>query len=94
MARIALHFVANDGALDSNIAQITLQVLAVNDAPIAIAQQLNTDNATPLGITLSATDIDNDALSFSIVSGPQNGTLAGSAPNLIYSANRRFSWQR
>ncbi len=83
-------FTANDGALDSNLATIELQVLAVNDAPVAIRQQLTADNATPLRITLGATDVDNDTLSFDIIANPQNGTLSGNIPNLIYSAKAGF----
>ena len=86
----SVSFLVNDGALNSNVAISTVQVLAVNDAPIAQSQNLSADNATPLSITLSATDADNDALSFTIVSGPNNGTLSGTAPNLIYTATPGF----
>ena len=86
----AFTFQANDGKSDSNLAIVALQVLAVNDAPVALAQPLATDNATPLAITLSASDVDGDALSFAVTTNPQHGTLSGSAPNLIYTAMPGF----
>ncbi len=82
-------FVVSDGE-DSAPATIALQVLAINDAPLADNQQLSADNATPLPITLGASDIDNDALIFAIAKAPDNGTLSGIAPNLIYTANPGF----
>ena len=70
----------------SNVATIALQVLAVNDAPVTSGQSVRVDNATPLPITLSATDVDGGALSFTITTPPAHGSLSGNAPNLIYSA--------
>ena len=81
----------DNGGVESSVAQsFTITIGAVNDAPLAFAQQLNADNATPLAITLNASDIDGDALSFPIASGPQNGTLSGVGPNLIYRATPGF----
>ena len=82
-------YTVSDGALESN-ATVTVQVLAVNDAPVAIDQSVNADNATRLRIVLGATDVDNEPLRFAILSGPRNGTLAGTAPNLIYTAKPGF----
>ncbi len=96
-------FVANDGKADSNLAIVTLQVLATNDAPVAQGQKLQADNSKPLGITLSASDADNDALTFGVGKnlpndsseagkgyGPIYGTLSGTAPNLIYIAPKGY----
>ena len=65
-------------------------VNAINRVPYADTQFLNTDNTTPLSITLTGDDANNDALTFTIVRGPQNGTLSGAPPNLIYTANPGF----
>ncbi len=66
---------ANDGTLDSNVATATLNVQSVNDAPEASGQSVSTDEDTPIAITLSASDVDGDALTFSIATTPANGAL-------------------
>jgi hypothetical protein len=59
---------------------------------VGLAQQVSTAEDTQLGVTLSATDVDNAALTYSIVpgSGPAHGTLSGTAPNLIYKPNANY----
>ena len=49
---------------------------AFNAAPSANAQTVFTSGTTPLVITLTGSDPEGDALSFSIVSGPSAGTLS------------------
>ncbi|MCA1553633.1 MAG: tandem-95 repeat protein, partial [Chloroflexi bacterium] len=74
-------FKANDGTVDSNVATVSLTINAVNDAPVAAAQSANTAEDTAKTITLSASDIDSASLTFSIVSGPTDGSLGSlSAP--------------
>ena len=65
----------NDGLEDGNTATVNITVNAVNDAPVADAQSVSTDEDTAKLITLTASDIDGDALTFSLGSGPSNGTL-------------------
>ena len=89
----SLTFVANDGKVDSNLATVTLQVLATtptNTAPVAQSAQLRTDKATPLLYTLRATDADNDALTFRVVAQPKNGKLSGNAGRLTYTPDADF----
>lgn len=62
-----------------------------NQAPVALAGSLTTAEDTPATITLSGTDADSDPLSYAIVTGPANGTLSGTAPNLIYTPAADFS---
>jgi uncharacterized repeat protein (TIGR01451 family) len=56
-----------------------------NRAPVAYGQSLTTPEDTPLPITLIGTDVDNDPLTFIIVSGPAHGTLSGTGANRIYT---------
>jgi len=49
---------------------------AFNAAPSANAQTVFTTDTTPLVITLTGSDPEGEALSFSIVSGPSAGTLS------------------
>ena len=80
-------FIANDGALDSNVATVSITVTAVNDAPVASNGSATTDEDTAVGITLAATDIDGTIQSYTVVSSPIKGTLSGTAPNLTYTPN-------
>ena len=70
------------GGFDS--ATVTIHVAAVNDPPTATPQTATTDEDTSVAIVLGATDPDGDALTYD-VGEPQDGTLAGTAPNLTYT---------
>lgn len=60
-------------------------VQPVNEAPVALGQDVETDQEQPVAIILEADDPEDDPLTFSVVSGPANGTLSGTAPNLTYA---------
>ncbi len=83
-------FKANDGKVDSNIATITLTVGGVNDPPMAMAQQVTTDEDVTKAITLTGTDVDNDPLTFVITALPTRGTLNGTLPNVTYTPNANY----
>ena len=67
---------ANDSDRDSNLATVLITILPVNDAPLAHGQTVVTNEDTPATIVLSASDIDSQSLTFSIVTTPSKGTLA------------------
>jgi hypothetical protein len=81
----AFTFQVDDGNGGTDTAIVSITVTPVNDAPVAADQSVTTTEDTPLAITLTATDADGDTLTFSVVSGPSNGTLSGTAPNLTYT---------
>ena len=60
-------FKANDGTVDSPTATISITVNSVNDAPVANAGSATTNEDTPVPITLTGSDIDNDPLTFAVV---------------------------
>ena len=62
-----------------------------NTPPVANNQSVSTTQNTPVAITLTATDADGNALTYSTVSGPSHGTLSGSAPNLTYTPNTGYT---
>jgi hypothetical protein len=78
-------FRANDGAADSNVATVSIAVQPVNDAPVAADQAVATDEDTAVGIVLGVTDADGDALTYTVVTGPQHGTLSGSGATRTYT---------
>ena len=55
-----------------------------NAAPVANGLQINTANNAQLPISLTGSDINNDALGFTVRTQPLSGTLDGTAPELSY----------
>jgi len=78
-------FTVNDGTVDSSPATVSITVAPINDAPVANAQSVSLDEDTTAAITLSGSDLEGSALTFSVTVQPQNGTLSGSGPNLTYT---------
>ncbi|MBB1424745.1 tandem-95 repeat protein, partial [Pseudoalteromonas sp. SG43-7] len=64
----------SNGAI-SNLATVTMTVNPVNDAPVAQTQTLSLDEDASLLITLLATDIENDSLTYRIDTDVAHGTL-------------------
>ncbi len=62
-----------------------------NGAPTADAQSVTLDEDTAAAVTLTGSDPDGDPLSFSVVSGPADGSLSGTAPNLTYTPDVHFN---
>jgi hypothetical protein len=62
----------------------------LNDPPRPIWQAVTNNEDTPVAITLIATDIDGDALTYGVALAPHDGTLSGDAPNLVYTPNANF----
>ncbi|HET8539400.1 MAG TPA: Ig-like domain-containing protein [Anaeromyxobacter sp.] len=86
----AFTFVANDGGADSNSGTVSITVTPVNDAPVAQAQAVTLAEDGSLAITLAATDVDGDALIYSIPTPPAHGALSGSGPSRIYTPAANF----
>ncbi|MEK7397100.1 MAG: Ig-like domain-containing protein, partial [Candidatus Poribacteria bacterium] len=84
-------FVVNDGKVDSQPAAITITINKINDPPTVTSVSIATDEDTPVKITLIGTDIDNDPLTFRILSQPTNGTLGGVSPNFTYTPKLNFN---
>jgi large repetitive protein len=76
---------ADDGALESNVATVTIDVGAVDDPPVANDQSVITAEDTAKTIMLAATDLDSGSLSYTVVARPSHGALSGSAPTLTYT---------
>ncbi len=95
-------FKANDGTLDSNIAIISVTVQ--NGPPIATNQQVSVNKNSQKSITLTATDPNNDPLSYvTAATTQQGGTLSPSGstssgirtytpPNSIFVGSDSFTF--
>jgi len=81
----------SDGRGGIDPAAVTIEVTPVNDAPVADAQAVITQQDTPVEITLNGSDVDGDPLTYAVVTPPQNGVLSGTAPLLTYEPNPGYS---
>jgi hypothetical protein len=81
-------FKANDGYGDGAPAMVSFDVY--NNSPVAISQSVTTHFNRPTPITLSGTDADNDALSFTLFTAPLHGVLTGNPPNVFYFADNGY----
>ena len=84
-------FKVNDGKSDSAVVRVSITVTPVNDAPTATARTVATTFETAANITLGGADVDGDALTFSVVAQPKNGTLSGTDTARVYTPNKGFS---
>jgi len=63
----------------------------VNTAPVADNKAVTTSENTPVAITLTASDVDGDTLTYVVVSNPTHGTLSGTAPALTYTPGTGYN---
>jgi hypothetical protein len=56
-----------------------------NQVPTADAQAVTTTSDTSVAIVLTGSDLDDDALTFQVTTGPSHGSLSGTAPTLTYT---------
>lgn len=81
---------ASDGQAMGNIVTVSITVTPVNDAPVAVADQLMVATDIPLSIsfaTLLANDTDADGVNLTITSvhAPVNGSLASQAGGVLFT---------
>jgi len=90
-------YLASDGELAGNETTVTITVTPENDKPIAEDDAYTTDENQPLqispaGVLANDSDLDGDALTASVFTGPANGTLTLSADgSFLYTPNTGFA---
>jgi len=98
-------FQVNDGTVDSATATVSIKLKPVNDPPtasyvgakvqknppVAKDDSVTTEEDTPVSITLEGSDPDEDALTYTVVTGPSHGKLSGTAPDVSYTPNPDFN---
>jgi hypothetical protein len=67
-------FKANDGTVNSNEAMVSITINAVNDAPITEGKTVTIAEGTSAAITLVASDVDGDPLTYNIITAPSYGS--------------------
>lgn len=81
---------ANDGALDSTPAPVSITVSA-NNAPVATPQSVTATQNIAKAITLAGTDVEGSTLTYTIVTTPAQGTLSGTLPNVTYTPTTNYT---
>ncbi|WP_421939882.1 Calx-beta domain-containing protein [Pedobacter sp.] len=69
----------NDGNGGIVAVTINVTVTPVNDIPVATAAAITTAQDTPVNGTVTASDVDGDALSFTLTTPPAHGTVVVNA---------------
>jgi large repetitive protein len=69
-----------DGQLQGNVTTVTINVAAVNDAPVATPDSYTLAEDTTVtvpaaGVLINDSDVEGDSLTAGLVAGPVNGTL-------------------
>ena len=81
----------SDGSGGTDIDTMVVTVNAPNNPPVADDQNVGTDEDTPVAVTLSGSDIDEESLTYTVATGPANGTLSGTAPSLSYTPDANYN---
>ena len=68
-------FTSSDGTL-SDTSKVSITVTAVNDSPVAFAESVTTSEDTKYSGSVSASDVENDILTYNILTNPSNGTVS------------------
>lgn len=88
---------AGDGSLSSDVASVTINVAPINDPPVAVNDEYTVAEDTELvveipGVLLNDIDPESAALSTTMVSPPQHGTVTlGSDGKLVYMPAADFN---
>ena len=73
------------GGLATCLDKVSILGQTPNEPPVANDQSVTTEPGTPKSITLTATDPENDPLTYSIGTNPTHGALSGTPPNVTYT---------
>ena len=80
-------FKVNDGELDSETSTVTIEITAVNDVPTVDNQTVTVTENIAKEITLIGSDPDGDAITYSIVDQPTDGTVTLDGTTATYTSN-------
>jgi hypothetical protein len=86
-----LTITASDGMDSSVPATVIINVIAVNDAPVAPTVTSKVQSGQSVSINLSATDVDNTALTYSVATNPTSGTVTVAGSVATYQPNTGFT---
>lgn len=93
-----LDYVVSDGRLQAT-GRVRIDIAAVNDAPIAYGDRVESEVDRPVEIRVDAYDVDGDALVVTVLEHPAHGALTGDAgkytyvPDQGWTGDDRFVYQ-
>ena len=92
-------YTVSDGNGGTDTETVTVTVKAVNDAPVAAADAITTNEDVAVADSVSATDVDGDALTYAVTTQAANGTVNMNAdgsytytPNANYNGADSFTY--
>jgi hypothetical protein len=85
-----LILIATDEMGASSTNTVIINVVPVNDQPVARPISASTLEDSTASIHLSGEDVDGDDLSFRVTALPLHGILSGSPPNLYYTPEKDY----
>ena len=71
--------------------EFVITILDINDAPVGIDQSVTTDEDTLHLVTLTATDQDDDPLTYTIVDQPLNGSVVLNGDQAEYTPDANYN---
>jgi hypothetical protein len=71
----AFTFAASDGSSSSNVANVRVTILPVNDRPVARGGWISTRRNVPVAGRVVAWDVDHDRLTYIVKHRPRHGTV-------------------
>ncbi|MBU2423072.1 MAG: tandem-95 repeat protein, partial [Gammaproteobacteria bacterium] len=86
---VTLRVTDTDGLTAEQSFSIT--VTNVNDAPVATSVTVTLEEDSSVTITLAAEDVDNDPLTYEVVSQPESGTLEQHGTVWLYTPEKDFN---
>jgi len=88
--KLAFLFIATTFVVAAVVGIVYL-INMTNTAPLAEPVSTRVAEDTATAITLAASDLDGDRLSYRLVTNPSHGTLSGTGPALTYSPQANYS---
>ncbi len=83
-------YTVNDGNDSALTVPITLTVMPIDDAPRAVNQAVTTSEDQGVALTLRGVDVDSHSLTYTVATPPQQGTLTGVPPQVIYTPKANY----
>ena len=83
-------FIVNDGETNSSEANVSITINPINDAPVAVEQNITVDKDRATTIVLAGSDVEEDPMTFVITEEPDHGTLSGTPPAIVYTPNAGY----
>jgi autotransporter-associated beta strand protein len=65
--------------------------LPPNTAPTANPQSITAGQGTPTQVVLTGSDPEGQSLSYAVITGPNHGSLSGTAPHIVYTADLAYA---